>query len=238
MLLGGGSRDDGWGCAHGSGALRWGGGGGVDRDGECDGGSFGTALFTLERGGGGTCEEAGRAGGGGAARFVGPSKEEPVGRGGGGGVPRGTVLDCESGGGGTLRGERLGGAVVASGGLDKGAATGLEGGGGTDRPIVEELIGGGGGAAGGGAARLGGSDGTTLLAAALDPGASVAAETETSNGEAGRARGRARVGCWKGRSGGGGSGSVRTDAITECGIDGGFPRPVIFADHQYQNCVQ
>ena len=68
-------------------------------------------------------------------------------------------------------------------------ATCLEGGGGTGRPIVEDLAGGGGGAAGAGAVRLGGRDGT-LLVAALDPDVSVAAET--TDEVAGGARGGAR----------------------------------------------
>ena len=111
----------------------------------------------------------------------------------------------------------------------------LAGGGGTGRPIVEDLVGGGGGAAaGGGAARLGGRDGTRLLVAALDPEASVAAET--SDGAAGRARGEAR-GSWNWRSGGGGGGSVGAgaDGVAERGMGGGFARPAIFADHQHQH---
>ena len=221
-----------------------GGGGGVDR--ECDGGSFETAVCTRERGGGCATiwEEAGRGGGGGgAARFGVPSKEDPVGRGGGGGgwVPRAAVLECEGGRGGTLRAGRLGGAgVVGGGGSDEGVATVLEGGGGTGRPMVDDLTGGGGGAgatggAGGGAVRLGGNEGRTLLVAALDPDASVAAET--SDGAARGARGGARCGSWNGRSGGGGGGSVGAgaDPVAERGIGGGFARPVILANHQHQH---
>lgn len=221
--------------------AEWGGGGGVDRDGEgeCDGGSFGTALCTRERGGGGGAiwEEAG--GGGGAARFGGLSKELPVGRGGGGGAPR-AVLECEGGGGGTFRAGRLG-AVVVDGALDDGVAMVLEGGGGTGRPMVEDLAGGGGGAgaAGGGALRLGGSEGTMLLVAALDPDVSVAAVVETSDGVARGTRGGARGGSWNGRSGGGGGGSVGGGAepVAERGIGGGFARPVILANHQHQHYI-
>ena len=217
------------------GGAEGGGGGGVDRDGEgeCEGGLFGTALCTRERGGGGGAawEEVG--GGGGAARFGGLSKEVPVGRGGGGGAPRVEWLECEGGGGGTLRAGRLG-AVVVCCASDDGVAAIREGGGGTGRPMVEDLIGGGGGAgaAGGAALRLGGREGTMLLVAALDPEVSVAA-AETSDAAVRGARGGARGGSWNGRSGGGGGGSVGggAEAVAERGIGGGFARPVILASH-------
>jgi hypothetical protein len=136
---GGGSRDGPDGC----------GGGGVAREGERDGGSFGTALCTRVRGGGAAWDAGRVGGGGGAARFGRPSNEVPVVRdGGGGGAPRVEELDCEGGGGGTLRGGRLGGAGGGGGGSDERAVTALEGGGGTGRPIVDDLAGGGGGAAG------------------------------------------------------------------------------------------
>lgn len=125
-----------------------------------------------------------------------------------------------------MRAGRLGGGALWSAWSE--LATVLDGGGGTGRPIVEDRAGGG---AGAGAVRLGGSDGT-LLVAALDPDASVVAETFDEG--AGGARGGARGGRWNGRSGGGGGGSVGAgaDDVAERGIGGGFARPAIFANHQ------
>ena len=131
-----------------------------------------------------------------------------------------------------MRAGRLGGGALWSAWSE--LATVLDGGGGTGRPIVEERAGGGGGAAGAGAVRRGGSDGT-LLVAALDPDASVVAETFDDG--AGGARGGARGGRWNGRSGGGGGGSVGAgaDDVAERGIGGGFARPAIFANHQHHH---